>query len=66
VLCGDGDFSSRISGDSCPGKVPGFRVKPLYGTIAAHVVVRFGTYEISLKLGEVRIRGVKIRIHSSR
>ena len=42
--------------------MPDFRVKPLYGTIPAHVVVRFGTYEVSLELGEVRKTGVKIRI----
>ena len=37
-------------------------VRSLYGTIAAHVVVRFGTYEVSVELGEVRKTGVKIRI----
>lgn len=59
--CDDGDFSSRISEDSCPGRVPDFRANPLYGTIAAHVVVRFGTYEVFFQAGEVRKAGVKIR-----
>ena len=31
----------------CPGRVPDLRAKSLHGTIAAHVVVRFGTYEVS-------------------
>ena len=54
--CGDGDFSSWIPEDSCPGRVPDLRAKPIDGTIAVHLVARSGTYEVAPRLGRYATR----------
>ena len=58
----DGDFSSPVHEALARAKVLDFGAKPHMEPLRNTVVVRFGTFEVSLQSGEVRKAGVRIRV----